>query len=172
MQKKAFSLIELLIVIMIIGIVYTFVVGNFNRVVQQRTKLNLENLKEYLTALKYEKSAKLLCLDDCSSCEIRIDGKVFNTLDDFLNENVRTYRYDFLYGYTEKEQEVYFNTDDIEEDVCFSYEVDNMGVGSQVLVEFGEKFYDYSSYFTKTKVYNSIGEAQDAREDLMREARQ
>ncbi|MDB2562095.1 type II secretion system GspH family protein [Sulfurimonas sp.] len=172
MKRQAFSLIELLIVIMIIGIVYTLVIGNFNRVAEEKTQLSLENLKENLLSLKYEKSAKLLCLDDCSTCEILLDGEVQKTIEDLLDENIRMYRYDTLYGYTEIEQEVYFNTEDIEEDVCFSYEVDKAGVGTQVLVEFKEKFYDYSSYFTKTKVYNSMGEAQEAREDLMREVRQ
>ena len=157
---------------MIIGIVYTLVVGNFNRIAKEEKNLNLENLKEYLLSLKPQKKAKLLCLDDCSSCEVLVDGQKSRVIEDFLDENVRIYRYDSLYGYTELEQEVYFNSEDIEEDVCFSYEVDKRGVGSQVLVEFNDKYYDYSSYFTKTQVYNSMGEALEAREDLMREVRQ
>ena len=171
-KKKAFSLIELLIVIMIIGIVYTLVVGNFNKVAEEKEKLTLENLKEYLSSMKYEDEVKLLCLDDCSTCDILLDGEKSETVEDFLDENIRVYKYDSLYGYSEIEQEVYFNTEDIEEDVCFSYALDKAGVGSQILLEYKEKFYDYSSYFTKTKVYNSIGEAREAKEDLMREVRQ
>ena len=44
------------------------------------------------------------------------------------------------------EQEIYFNTHDIEEDVCFSYEVDKRGVGDQMLVEFKTKVYDYRDF--------------------------
>lgn len=156
---------------MIIGVVYTLVVANFNKVAQEETKISLSNLKEYLSSQKYEKTVKILCLDDCSSCDILVDDKKIKTLNDFLDDSVRVYRYDFSYGYTEVEQEVYFNTEDIEEDVCFSYEVDKERVGSQILVEFKEKFYDYSTYFSATKIYNSIGEAREVREDLMREVR-
>lgn len=157
---------------MIIGIVYTLVVANFNKVAQEKEKLSLENLKEYLSSMNYEDEVKLLCLEDCSVCDIIVDGEKSQIIEDFLDANVHVYRYDSLYGYIEIEQEVYFNTEDIEEDVCFSYSLDKAGIGSQVLLEYKEKFYDYTSYFTKTKVYNSIGEAREARENLMRELRQ
>lgn len=149
---------------MIIGIVYTLSIANFNKLVEKKLSLRLENLKEYLYAVKHEKSVKLLCLDDCSSCDILVDGEKTRSIESFLDENVKMYRYDTLYGYMQKEQEVYFNSQDVEEEVCFSYEIDRAGVGSQVLVEFKEKFYDYTPYFSKTKVYDSLGEAQEARQ--------
>ena len=62
--------------------------------------------------------------------------------------------------------------EEVEEDVCFSYEVDKKGVGDQMLVEFKTKVYDYSSYFTKTAVYNSVEDAVNAREELIREVMQ
>lgn len=156
---------------MIIGIVYTLVVGNFNKIAEEQTKLNVENLKEYLSSMKYENEVKLLCLDDCSACDILVDGVKTQRVEDFLDEDIRVYKYDSSYGYMEIEQEVYFNAEEIEEDVCFSYAIDKAGVGSQILLEYKERFYDYASYFTATKVYNSIGEAKEAKEDLMREVR-
>jgi prepilin-type N-terminal cleavage/methylation domain-containing protein len=171
-KHKAFSLIELLIVIMIIGVVYTLVVGNFNSIAEEKTKLTLKNLKEYLLSIEHEESVKILCLDDCSECDILVDTQKYKSIEDFVDEDIKVYRYDALYGYTKIEQEVYFNVEDVEEDVCFSYEVAKSGVGSQVLVEFKEKFYDYTSYFSKVQVYSSMAEAQEAREDLMREVKQ
>jgi len=93
--KKAFSLIELLIVILIIGIVYTISVGNFKKVKDDSVKLTLGNLKEYLQTLPYEKSAEILCLDDCSECNILVDGESVKKIDDFLDKSVKSYRYDF-----------------------------------------------------------------------------
>lgn len=171
-KRRAFSLIELLIVIMIIGVIYTLVVGNFNSIAEEKTKLTLKNLKEYLLSIEHNKNVKILCLDDCSQCDIIVDGEKDKSIEDFLDEGIKIYRYDFLYGYTAIEQEVYFNAEDVEEDVCFSYEIDKSGVGSQVLVEFKEKFYDYTSYFTKVQVYDSIAQVQEAREDLMREVKE
>ena len=156
---------------MIIGIVYTLVIANFNKIADKENKLTLETLKEYLTSQSFESNAKILCLDDCSQCDILTDGKKITSLKNFLDESVKIYRYDFLYGYTEVEQEVYFNTEDVEEDVCFSYKVDRLGAGEQVLVEFKDKYYDYTTYFTPVKVYNSMADAREAREDLMQEVR-
>jgi len=158
--KKAFSLIELLIVILIIGVVYTLSVGSFEKVKDESKKLTLQNLKEYLQDLPHEKSAEILCLDDCSMCKILVDGKKIRELDDFLDKSVKSYRYDFSYGMVELDKV---------DDVCFSYEIDKKGVGQQVLVEFKNKFYDYSTYLTPVSIYSSLQEARDAKEQLVQE---
>lgn len=172
MKRAAFSLIELLIVIMIIGVVYTLIITNFKQIANKEANLDLKNLKEYLSSLEFKKRAKIICLDDCSRCNILLDENLSNTIDGFLDETVRQYRFDNLYGYVELEREVSFNVENLEEDVCFSYELDTKGVGSQVLVEYKGKFYDFTSYFTKLKVYDSIEDAREFKEGLMREVRQ
>lgn len=163
-MKKAFSLIELLIVIMIIGVVYTLSISSFAKLSDDSLNLSLVNLKEYLQKIPRAKSVKLLCLDDCSECDIFVDGVKSRGVEGFLDRGVRIYRYEFAYGFTEVEKEVYFNIDDVEEDVCFSYEVDKNGVGEQVLVEFEDNFYDFSTYFSKTAVYHSMQDATEVRE--------
>ena len=158
---------ELLIVIMIIGIVYTLAVNSFTKLSDKKSRVTLLNLKEYLHSFPHLKSVELLCLDDCSSCDVFVDDNKSATIDNFLNEKVTTYRYEFLYGYTEAQKEVYFNVDDVEEDVCFSYAIKKNGVGDQVLVEFEKKFYDMSTYFSTALVYNSLKDAQEAKENLI-----
>ncbi|RLD41193.1 MAG: hypothetical protein DRI88_12860 [Bacteroidetes bacterium] len=172
MKKSAFSLIELLIVIMIIGVVYTLAIGNFKKLSDETSKLTLGNLKEYLHSIKHSKSVKLMCLDDCSECDLYVDGKKSRTVEDFLDNSVKVYRYEFSYGIVEREKEVYFNIDNVEESVCFSYEIDKSGIGDQVIVEYKERVYDFSNYFTKTAVYNSVEDAVNAREELIREVMQ
>ena len=157
---------------MIIGVVYTLAIGNFAKLSDESLKLTLSNLKEYLDSTPHAKSVKLLCLDDCSECDILVDGKKSKTIENFLDESVRVYRYEFSYGVVEAEKEVFFNSDNVEEDVCFSYEVDKSGVGDQVLVEFKESVYDFSPYFSKTAVYSSVEDAVEAREELIREVMQ
>ncbi len=161
-MKKAFSLIELLIVILIIGIVYTLSIGNFNKVKDESYKLTFQGLKEYLQDIPHEKNVEFLCLDDCSVCDIYVDGEKFNEKDieDFLDKSIRVYRYDFSLGMTELEKD---------NDICFSYVIDRKGVGEQVLVEFKDKVYDFSTYLSSVPVYNSIGEATDAKEKLIQE---
>ena len=68
--------------------------------------------------------------------------------------------------------EVYFTPDGIEESVCFSYELDNNKLGDQILIEYKNSYYDMSTYFEQTPVYNSIQEARDVREKLRNEVLQ
>ena len=174
-MRRAFSLIELLIVVVIIGVVYSLSVSSFSKVNDAVFKLNLGNLKEYLQSIEHQKSVKILCLDECSSCEIYVDGTKYEEasgkLDNFLDESVRVYTYDFSYGTQLKQKDIYFNEEDVEEEVCFSYEVDAKGVGEQVYVKFQESVYDFSTYFTPTPKYTSLDEALDAKEELVSQVR-
>jgi len=169
LSKKAFSLIELLIVILIIGVFYSLAINSFDNLNKNNKKLTLENLKKYMKSLEYTNSVKLLCLDDCSSCDFYVDNNKTKRIENFLDSTVVSYKYDFFYGYVELQKEVYINSQNIEEDVCFSYELDKNGVGDQVLIEFNNKFYDFSSYFGNTPVYDSIQSASEAKESLTSE---
>ena len=150
------------------GVVYNLASSNFARLSKDNEKITLYNLKTYLKGLKHEKSVQLLCLDDCSECDVYVDGAKTKTLDElFKDSDVKVYRYEFAYGYTPKEQDVYFNEEGVEETVCFSYAIDKEGVGDQVLVESQNKFYDYTSFVEPTKVYSSLSDASSARDELI-----
>ncbi|SFV70797.1 hypothetical protein MNB_SM-5-1489 [hydrothermal vent metagenome] len=168
MRRTAFTLIELMIVIVIMGVVYTLAINNFSRLNSDSTqKLRLENLKEYLGSLKYSKSARVLCLDNCANCGIYLDGNKTKSIDGFVDDSVKTYRYDNSYGFIEQKQKTFFNADGVEENICFSYTLDNNKIGDQVLIEYKNKFYDMTTYLQKTPVYKSMQAAQDAKENLV-----
>lgn len=172
MKRSAFTLIELLIVIVIMGVIYTLAISNFSKLTDKSNTLRLDTLKEYLASLKYDKTAELLCLDDCSECDVYLDGNKTEKIEGLLDKSVRVYRYEDLYGFVEKEPEPYFNSRGIEESVCFSYRMDSKKIGDQTLIEYKGKYYDMSTYFEATPVYNSIQEAQDVREKLRNEVLQ
>ncbi len=173
LKRDAFSLIELLIVVLIIGVVYSLAVTSFAKAGDNTTRVSLDNLREYLQSLQHEKDVKFLCLDDCSSCDILVDGEIDEafkgSFDNFIDNSIKVYRYDSYQGVQEITKEIYFNSEDVEEDVCFSYTVGIKGIGDQVFVEYNKKVYDYSSYFGETPVYNSVEELVDAKEMLMME---
>jgi len=166
--KKGFSLIELLIVIVIVGVIYTLAVTNIQTLSEQKMTPSFSNLKEYLHSFLKEdaKTAKLLCLDDCSECGVYIDGAKQETIESFFDSSVEVYRYDFLLGAQSIEPEVYFNEEDVQERVCFSYEIGKNLIGDQVLIVYKNRAYDYTTYFTQTPVYDSISELIDAKEEL------
>lgn len=170
-MRKAFSLIELLIVVIIIGVVYNLAVGSFEKITKpQSQKITLENLKGFLAKIEYEKQIRVLCLDDCRRCNLFIDGAVDEefekVFEDFLDISVEIYRYDPLLGVVEYQQELYFDGNDVEQRVCFSYAMDRDKIGEQFLVKFKEKVYDFSTYTDDVILYNSLEEFIALKEKL------
>jgi hypothetical protein len=156
-----------MIVVMIMGVVYTLSINGLQRSGKGAANLTLLNLKEYMLSLEHKESVKILCLDECEKCDILVDGTKQETLENFLDKSVKTYRYEFLQGVHEASYALEFNTENIEEDVCFSYSIDKQGVGEQVLVEYKNAVYDFSPFFTSTLKYASLQEAVDTREKLI-----
>ena len=161
-----------MIVIMIIGVVYTLAVTKLKSYGEEKVTPSLANLKEYLESFTKEEEAqrvKLLCLDDCDTCSIYVDEVEIATLEGFLDESVRVYRYDFLQGAVEKKEDVFFNDEDVQERVCFSFEVDKYGISEQLLVVYKEKAYDYTTYFEPTALYDSLEDLLEKKENDIQE---
>ena len=170
MKRGAFSLVELMIVIVIMGVVYTLSVTNFpTKAEEEAGGLSLANLKEYLQNLTYEKSAELLCLDECQSCDILIDGEKNSTVENFVDDTIEAYRYDYRLGPQEVVPNVYFNKEGVQENICFSFKVDKEGVGDQILVKYKKRVYDFSTYILPTEVYFSLEDAVASKEKLIEE---
>lgn len=170
MKRSAFSLIELLIVVVIVGVVYTLSISNFENVKQNKVRPTLLNLKEYLGKLDKQDEAELICLDQCKSCYVFVDNEldenVSKDFEDFLDEEPRVYRYDLNYGLVDEKEKLFFNSEGVDERICFSLVVDKNGISDQMIVEYKDKYYDFSPYFTNTKIYTSASEATDYRENL------
>ncbi|MFA5233632.1 MAG: type II secretion system protein [Sulfurimonas sp.] len=174
-MRKAFSLIELLIVVTIIGVVYNMAVGSFEKIAKpQNEKVTLQNLKSFLTKIEYEKQIKLLCLGDCSRCNLFVDGAVNEdfekVFEDFLDMSVQVYRYDPLLGVVEYQQELYFDNNGVEQRVCFSYKMGRDRIGEQIVVKFKDKVYDFSLHTDNVMLYNSLGEFIESKEKLYNKA--
>ena len=163
-MKKAFTLIELLIVVIIMGVVYTLAVNSFQDLKDGKIKINLKNLKQYMQNIKHKDSVELICLDGCSTCRVYVDGELHedvSSFNEFLNDSVEVYRYDFLLGFVEQSKKIYFNKRNVEKDVCFSLHVDKKAVSDQIVVVFKDKVYDFTSYFDDVNVYSSLDELSD-----------
>ena len=162
-----------MIVIVIIGVVYTLAVVKLKDVKHEKATPSLVNLKEYLYSFnKDAKTMQLLCLDDCSECSVYQDDKKIQTIKSFFDSSIEVYNYDFLQGAIEKKMPVFFDKEGIQKNVCFSFSIDKARVSDQVIVVYKDKAYDYSNYFGKTKVYDSLEEAEEAKQKLAQEVMQ
>jgi len=164
MYKKAFTLIELMIVIVLIGLVYTLAINKLSQFSKQTTALSLLNLKNYLHHQNYKKTSKIICFDNCLECKLVLDGKIVKDLDIHLDKGIKKYIFlenDFL----ERDSDVFFDKD-LEKDVCFSYSVDFKGIGEQVIVQYKKKYYDFRSYLSEPIVYKSLSDIREYQDNL------
>ena len=154
------------------GVVYTLSVNSFQSLKEGKMEINLKNLKKYLQNIKHKDSVELICLDDCSTCRVYVDDALhvdISSFDEFLDESVEVYRYDFTLGFQEQSKKVYFDERNVEKDVCFSLSLDKKGVSDQIVVVFKDKVYDFTSYFDDVKIYSSLEELADEKSKQVQE---
>lgn len=157
-EKKAFSLIELLIVILIIGLLYTLSVDNFKQIDKAGEPVSLKNLKEYMLKQDFNNTAEVKCTNSCLSCSLHIDSNQTTEIDSFVDNSVELYRYDFSFGMIPIEQE---------HKVCFSYKINKKGAGEQMFVKYKNKVYNFSNYFTPIKTYETLSQARKAQDETI-----
>ena len=77
-MKKGFTLIELMIVIVLITLVYSLMFSNFNIQSKSKSKVSLENLKEYiLKNFEFKNNISFICIEDETiSCFVISDGNL------------------------------------------------------------------------------------------------
>jgi prepilin-type N-terminal cleavage/methylation domain-containing protein len=164
--RKGFSLLELLIVVVIVGLIYTLALNNLEQKSEIQEPVRLSNLKDFLQKIPHQKSVRFLCLDECKSCYILSDGEhleEYDTLlDKLVDEDIEIYSYTMRNRFELQEKGIYFTDEREYENICFSYEVDATGRGEDIFVLSQGKVYDLSSNFSKN-VYSSLEEAEAAR---------
>jgi len=162
MRKKAFSLIELMIVIVIIGLVYSLALSRIKAPKQQEQKPTFLTLKEFLLSFSKDHSTvKLLCKKSCDECIILSNGEKVADIESFFDQSVEFYRYDFFLGDIA-----------LDRDSCFEFSVDGNGISDQVIIVYKDKAYDYTPYFEGVKEYDSLSALKDAKEELISEVQQ
>ncbi len=172
MMRRGFTLVELLVVVAIIGIVYTLVMQNLSRIGPKATfsqkQWNIKELKEHLKSFSFEKELRLVCLDGCQNCLLVRDGKIlmYPSLK-FPSHDVTLYRYFASEGFVEVDPEPYFNTEGVQEDVCFSYRFFGFGRGEQLIVQSGVKVFDLGEMGENVGEYESLEALKEHKEELL-----
>ncbi len=160
--KKAFTLFELMVVVMIIGIVYALVLGRFNP--KQHIKIvQLDSLRDILTQKHKEgQRLDLVLYDKCRKSALFINNeyqeKMEINLKPHLFEGVKTYKSD-PFGH---EREITFTPVIIENKlvpVCFHFTVYPNGSASNYIVAQKSRYYVFPPYFEDVNVTDSMEEA-------------
>ena len=150
-----------MIVIVIIGVVYALVITKLENSTGEQEKVSLKTLKSFmLKQIKDQKSAKLVCKDDCTTCKLFVDGQEVSTLEDLIDDSIEVYRYNYSQGLIPQELQE-----------CFVFNVGRDRVSDQLIVVFNGKVYDFTQYFKDVQVYDSLNEFISEKEQLIQEVR-
>lgn len=163
-ERRGFTLIELIIVMSIIGVIYTILIQNFTFNNEDKESVSIATLPNFLRKhYGQEKSlVQLRCFDECGECYIFEDGKMQeDTFKLFESQKkVKTYT---LGRYMLKQMEFgeYYVDEYESKDVCFEYNLYPNGSSDKIVVEYNDKAYLLGNYKQKTKVFDSVQDAED-----------
>jgi len=168
-NKKSFTLVEIVIVTIIISLVYYFSISNlsFKTVVKQ--KLDLINLPKVMKSYSYENTLILRCINEGDKCLVYSDGKIIDEFDGLFKSKP------IVYSYDKELDTIYF--DDIElkhldrYEVCFEYKLDKYNKAKDLIMEYNEKIYIYNSFYNKAIVLDYISDVSEYFEDNKRKVR-
>ena len=174
MQKKAFTLIELLLVVVIIGVIYGLVINSMQRINDKEASLSFESLPSFLKTMYQQNSVAFVCIDNCKECAVYIDGEKVKEAKAFMEEerHMRFWRFDANLGTQELPFTPIFDEDDREFDVCFRYEIFKDGSSTEMIVETEKKTYDYRGSFRDVAHFSSLQDLEDSRQDELQEVLQ
>jgi len=147
-----------MIVIVIMGVIYTLAITNLNTVAKKQEDAipTIKNLKQFLLRFEFKNKIEFVCLAQQSNCFVILDNKTEKSIDEeFEKSEILAYRYNLLEGLREVAFEPYFDSNNIEKDVTFSYTLYKDKTGDQVIFVLDNKAYDYTSYLEDVVVYDS-----------------
>jgi hypothetical protein len=159
--KKSFSLMELLIVVIIIGVVYSLVISKIKSPSYEKITPSFKNLKFYLQSFSKDSKVSFVCPDSYEKCFIEVNDKKVKEEKAFFDDSVEIYRYNYYNGVSKKDDNNFF-----------SFSVDKNGVTDQVIICYKNRVYDYTDYFNNPKIYTSLSELSENKSKLVEELSQ
>ena len=172
-NKKSFTLMELVIVIVLVSIMYYFVLSNnFESDNKRKEGLSLINLKSYLLSFDFKNSASIKCIEsDDYDCYVFLDNKLEKDL------SIKNLFKDkpSIYEYTKEQDRMEFGNlklDTFEEfNVVFEYSIGADMKSKDFILDTGEKIYVFNSIYNKPIQLKYLYEVLDSFENRVSEVK-
>lgn len=171
-MRHAFSLIELMVVVVIAGAIYGIAVNGIRDVSQvQRSSVSLEQIDNYMKPFHKQNHLALICTDRCRECTLYADGRMLQDVAPFVDTTAEYYRFDYFTGADAFDWPPFYPEHGQEKEVCFRYDLFPDGSKTEMMVLYKERLIDFSGYFGKTVSYPSLQAAVDAKRAMYDEVR-
>lgn len=172
-MKKAFSFLELMIVIILLSSLYLFVIPNFNKkVLSQNKDISLKNLKQYLLKnYSFKDELRFICIENGIKCYVLIDKKISkeNEIKNLFISKPEVYTYKNLLNKIEFSNLKFENYEEYE--VCFEYIINNDMKSNSFVVFYNERAYLFNAINDKVEVFLSLSSVDDFLETKIKEVK-
>lgn len=157
-NKKAFTLLEIVVVLLIMGFIYTIGISSFSKQTLQEDSYHFD-LRSFLqdTLKTYDKKIELIVLDDFAVVRVNDDKKTDTRFT--LPKDIIFYSY-WSNG-TQKEYFKPYYDDGFFKEVLFRYIIVPKKYSTKCIIEKDEKYHIQSNYFKDENVFEEIYEAQE-----------
>jgi len=161
--RGAFTLIELLIVILIVSLVYYFGFSGFEIGKSKPKALTPLNLKSTIQSAEwFDGHATLLCVDKCKTCYLRRD--IHAKFQPYKNAIDLTGVVPYTIDERDELQEIEYGRYD-DKPICLVMDFYDNGSATQIILKQGDDAYFLPAFFGEAKRFDSV---EDAREHWLR----
>ncbi len=160
-NNRGFTLFELLVVIIIIGLLYGLFVSNLQDKDTKSDAITLFSMKKTLLSQPFKQKSEVICFEPCKECFIYNDDEKTDIKPFALFKTPpKVYTKD-RYGKLEQYHFLSFlNKENKLQDVCFRFSVLNNKSSSYYLVETDEEFYLFYPYLKDVETAPTLSDAQ------------
>jgi type II secretory pathway pseudopilin PulG len=146
-MKKSFTLFELVVVVIIVGLLYSFAIRAFNFNNTTTQTLTLKNLKQFLISKNFTDTISLKCSLTDNKCFLYIDNKLQTNNVKLLNldTNLEVYAYDDTF------KQIYFQPIKPKAlksyDILFELTINKDNKHKDLIVKNFDKYYIFNSIY-------------------------
>ncbi len=164
LRRPAFTLFEIMIVVLIIGVVYSLVLGTFDPKKSVKV-ITLEHIKDALSP-HWEKGKRVdfYIYNRCQKSALLVNGELQEELNIDISldifKDIKVYKNDIH----SSEREIEFAPVLIDEKlykVCFQYTIFPNSSASSYVVKSGDRYYAFFPYFRDTYITSKLRDALD-----------
>jgi len=158
-NKKAFTLVEIILVVFIISLVYYFTISSFKFSSSTKSStVDLVNIKTYLS--KFGNDVTLVCINNGKKCLVMDNNN--NILEEVSNlfKTKPT-----VYEYNKDLNIIYYKDMELKHldryEVCFKYNINKYNKSKDMIVEVDNKFYIFNSIHNQPILVQNTSDIYD-----------
>ncbi len=171
-MKRAFSLLELTVVILLLSVIYALFLPQINSVANKKdSTITLNNLKEYLLLQEYKQELTFSCIEGNYDCYVHVDGVLIDrlTLKQFFKNIPDVYSYDKQMKRIEFEP-LKFDTYE-EFDVIFALKFNKKRRHKDLVIESDDGVFVFNSLFESVKRFEYLTEVVEDIQNIENEVK-